>query len=107
MSKADDRKVEKALLKKALGYTEDVAKTYKLKRIEYQDGKKVLEVEELAQGVDQTFVPPDLASQIFWLKNRKPKEWKEKVSDNLEQESAELFDHLMREFKDEVERETD
>ena len=107
MKGTDDQKVEKALLKKALGYTKSVAKTYKLKRIEYQDGKKTLEVEELAQGADQIFVPPDLASQIFWLKNRKPKDWKEKVSENLEQESAAIFNRLMGEFKDEVEQETD
>lgn len=107
MRTADDRNVEKALLKKALGYTEDVLKTYKLKRIEYKDGKKELEVEELAQGVDQVFVPPDLASQIFWLKNRKPKEWKEKISGNAEQESLEKLDKLFGEFNDEFQQETD
>ena len=106
MSRSDDRKVELALLKKALGYTEEVVKTYKLKRIEYQDGKKTLEVEELAQGADQVFVPPDLASQIFWLKNRKPSVWKEKIGDHAERDSADMLDKLIGEFKDEIQQKT-
>ena len=67
-----DSKIQNALLKKATGYTVDVAKSYKLRRVEYEDGKKVCEFEELAQGVDQVHVPADLSAQIFWLKNRMP-----------------------------------
>ena len=67
-----DQQIENALLKKATGYTVDVSKAYKLRRVEYEDGKKVCEFEELAQGVDQVHVPADLSAQIFWLKNRMP-----------------------------------
>ena len=70
-----DSKIQNALLKKATGYTVDVAKSYKLRRVEYEDGKKVCEFEELAQGVDQVHVPADLSAQIFWLKNRMPEKW--------------------------------
>ena len=43
-------------------------------------GKKLKEYEELALGVDESYVPPDLKAEIFWLKNRMPLRWKEKDS---------------------------
>lgn len=60
-----DIQVENALLKRALGYS------YKEVKTEISDeGKKVITtVKE---------VIPDVTAQIFWLKNRKPEEWKDK-----------------------------
>lgn len=57
-----DIKVENALLKRALGYdyTEYVIDT---------DGKK--------KAVKKQ-IPPDVTAMIFWLKNRRPKEWRDK-----------------------------
>lgn len=59
-----DIQVENALLKRALGYdwtetTEEI----------YGDGKK--HVKSILRHV-----PPDPASMVFWLKNRKPKYWR-------------------------------
>lgn len=104
---AADCEIESALLKKASGYTVDVVKTYKVKRIEYEDGKKVCEFEELAQGVDQVHVPADLAAQIFWLKNRKPEKWRDKPEVNTEGAALQKLDEMMGEWKDAVEQETD
>lgn len=65
-----DRQVENALLKRALGYQYD-----EVKREEYynQEGelveKKTVTTKELI---------PDTTAQIFWLKNRKPAEWRDK-----------------------------
>lgn len=73
-----DREVENALLKKAKGYTVDLVKTFKVKRAVYENGKKVEEYEELQQGIDQMHVPADTTAQIFWLKNRKPEDWRDR-----------------------------
>lgn len=60
-----DRQVENALLKRALGYTyEEVTNE------ESEDGYKVKRV--------MKEVVPDTTAQIFWLKNRKPSEWRDK-----------------------------
>lgn len=61
-----DRQVENALLKRALGYEyEEVTK-------ELTDfGLKITKV------VTKQVVP-DTTAQIFWLKNRKPAEWRDK-----------------------------
>ena len=58
--------VENALLKSALGYTYDEVKTET-----FPDG---------TQKVTHTIkeVLPNSTAQIFWLKNRKPKEWRDR-----------------------------
>ena len=61
-----DAQVEKALLKKAIGYT-----FTETKKIVEADGKRRVEkIERQAH--------PDVAAQIFWLKNRKPDEWRDR-----------------------------
>lgn len=58
-----DRQVENALLKRALGYTYD--------ETTYEDGVETKRVTKE--------VAPDTTAQIFWLKNRKPVEWRDKI----------------------------
>ena len=71
----------KALYKKATGFNVGLKKTYKLKRVEYDPdtGKKLREFEELATGVDETYVPGDLNAEKFWLKSRQPDLWSEQA----------------------------
>jgi hypothetical protein len=61
-----DREVENALYKRALGYWVTETKTTTL-----PDG--AVKVEEIRKHV-----APDTTAQIFWLKNRKPDQWREK-----------------------------
>lgn len=66
-----DTQVENALLRRALGY-------------DYEE--TITEVEDLGGGKTKKHVrrvtkhvPPDTTAQIFWLKNRKPKQWRDKM----------------------------
>lgn len=61
-----DIQVENALFKRAIGYKDIVAKVKIL-----NDGTPIPYVEEVVY-------PPDVTAQIFWLKNRKPAEWRDK-----------------------------
>lgn len=61
-----DRQVENALLKRALGYEYEEIKE------KYEGGICV------ERTVTKKEVIPDTTAQIFWLKNRKPDEWREK-----------------------------
>lgn len=70
-----DIEVENALLKKALGYKYDEVtyeRVYDKDRQEYvkQETKRVTKE-----------VQPDPLSIFYWLKNRKPDKWKDKISD--------------------------
>lgn len=63
-----DIEVENALLKRALGYKYDEV----IKEINNDTGEL-----ETTKVVTKE-VQPDTTAQIFWLKNRKPKEWRDK-----------------------------
>lgn len=68
-----DFEVENALLKRALGYryTEVTTETrFDMEGNEYEY-KRTVEKE----------MPPDTTAQIFWLKNRKPAQWRDKPQD--------------------------
>ena len=69
-----DRQVENALLKRALGY-------------KYTEVTKELTENGLVVTKEVTKeVVPDTTAQIFWLKNRKPNEWRDKQNVELEGE---------------------
>lgn len=81
-----DIHVENALLKRALGY-------------EYEE--TITEVEELAGGHQKKHIrkvmkhcPPDTTAQIFWLKNRRPERWRDKV-EQVQTVGNELLESLM------------
>lgn len=62
-----DREVENALLKNALGYeTEEITEEY--------DAKGRL----ISSKRIKKKVAPNTTAQIFWLKNRKPADWRDK-----------------------------
>lgn len=67
-----DYEVENALLKRALGY-EYEEKTYETSYDE-RTGKSI---ERLTKRTTKQ-VAPDTTAQIFWLKNRKTREWRDK-----------------------------
>lgn len=71
-----DFEVENALLKRALGYT-----------ITIQEDKldKNGRVHTLEKEVH---IPADTTAQIFWLKNRKPNNWKDKVETDEDKEAV-------------------
>ena len=81
-----DIQVENALLKRALGY-------------DYEE--TITEVEELAGGKQKKHIrkvmkhmPPDTTAQIFWLKNRRPDRWRDKV-EQVQTVGNELLESLM------------
>lgn len=68
-----DYEVENALLKRALGYKYE-EKTYE----SIYDKELDIHTERLTKRVTKQ-VAPDTTALIFWLKNRKPKQWRDKV----------------------------
>lgn len=67
-----DREVENALLKRALGYT------YNEVTQEADEFGKLAVSKVVTKQVS-----PDVTAQIFWLKNRKPKEWRDRKETEL------------------------
>ena len=67
-----DFEVENALLKRALGY--------EYEEETYENGILTKKVEK--------HVAPDTTAQIFWLKNRKPNTWKDKIETDEDKEAV-------------------
>lgn len=86
-----DFEVENALLKKALGYT-------------YEEVTE--DVETLTNGKQRTLkrtvtkiVPPDTTAAIFWLKNRKPAQWRDRPEPPVSTEALEKLDAVLANIK--------
>jgi hypothetical protein len=62
-----DARVEQSLYRRALGYSHDAVKI------------AVNAQGEVTQVPFVEHYPPDTTAAIFWLKNRKPDEWRDKV----------------------------
>ena len=63
---SDGERVEKALLRRAVGYTQT-----EITRQKGKDGKL-----EIVKTVEKQ-VMPSTTAQIFWLKNRRPDKWRD------------------------------
>lgn len=71
-----DIQVENALLKRALGYKFNEITKERVIELDPQTGEpdsKMVVTKEVLKEVQ-----PDVTAQIFWLKNRKPKDWRDK-----------------------------
>ncbi len=77
---ADDR-VERALYQKAVGFEHDTVKI-----MQYEGNPVIVPYREK--------VAPDTTACIFWLKNRRRKEWRDKVE--VEHDAGENFTDLWR-----------
>lgn len=102
-----DRLVENALLKKATGEVRTLRKPIKVKEVLYENGKRLAERERIEYVEEEIYIPPDTTAQIFWLKNRKPEEWRDKrnVESKIEFEDDGFLEALradMESKKDEV-----
>lgn len=89
-----DYEVENALLKRALGYK------YEEKTYESIYNKELdMYTEELTKRVTKQ-VAPDTTALIFWLKNRKPKQWRDKVDIEGEtnKETLNKLDEVLKEL---------
>lgn len=83
-----DRQVENALLKRALGYRyEEITKEEKPvfdeagNAVLDDNGNLTFAMQPIKIVVKE--VQPDVTAQIFWLKNRKPAEWRDKKETEL------------------------
>lgn len=81
-----DIEVENALLKNALGYEYEETETIVTIA---EDGTKTQRVKKIKR-----YAQPDTSAAIFWLKNRKPEEWRntsQAYKDKTEAETAKLI----------------
>ena len=66
--------IEKALLKRALGFKQEEVHTEEM--IDRESGK-VLETAKRRKVTKE--IVPDVRALLFWLKNRRPERWRERI----------------------------
>jgi len=81
-----DYEVENSLFKKATGFYYEEEKTI----VEEVGGRTKTKTE-----IYKKFVIPDTASMIFWLKNRQPEYWKDKIVTSPEEQELSQVDKLL------------
>ena len=90
-----DIEVENALRKKALGFRETEQTVSTRRTVEYENGKRVREVTEPVVTEVEKYYPPDTTAQIFWLKNRKPEQWRDKQEQKVDlTEAVKIVDSI-------------
>lgn len=89
-----DLEVENALYKKATGYTVTVKKPMKVKTRKQLKGKGLIEEEHIEYVEEEIYIQPDTVAQIFWLKNRKPGKWRDKI-ETIPEAKNELLQSLL------------
>lgn len=80
-----DMEVENALLKRAMGFEYEETETW-VEEVEGVQKKRIKRIKKYA--------PPDTGAAIFWLKNRKPEEWRrvnKALADKTEAETKKLL----------------
>ena len=61
--------IEASMLKSALGFSKTVVKHYKLRHVEYENGKRLSEHEELVEVEEEIYFPPSFNAARFLLLN--------------------------------------
>lgn len=87
--------VENALFKSATGEVKTIRKPIKVKTEKSVPGKSKIIEEHIEYADEQIYIPPQVTAQIFWLKNRKPSNWKDKPDgDNFNDALQEMLKGL-------------
>lgn len=84
-----------------LGISIQTFYTYKKSHLEFfeslKKGKEVVDY-EVENALLKNALSGNITAQIFWLKNRKPKQWKDKVNieDESNKETLEKLDEVLK-----------
>ena len=95
-----DKEVENALYKSAMGYDyEEITEELRFDR-------KLGDYKMVVTKRAKKHMPPNTASIIFWLKNRKPEIWKDK-QEITDTKALDKLDDILGELKNEADREAE
>lgn len=84
-----DINVVESLYKRAIG-------------IEYEEVELKTDGQNKSKRVVKKLIPPDTTAQIFWLKNRQPKSWRDKQVTETTINVVDEMTSLMKEISDEA-----
>lgn len=90
-----------------LGINQDTLYTYKKKYPEFSEalkkGKEVVDF-EVENALLKNALGGNVTAQIYWLNNRKPKQWKNKRNDETNNDEISKVEQLLNKLKEEAEK---
>lgn len=78
-ARANNESVERSLLETALGGVRVLKKPVKLKSTSFDARGRRVEKEKIVYADEEVYIQPNVKAQIFWLTNREPERWRNKV----------------------------
>ena len=90
-ARAYDDEVVDSLHGNTLGGTVVLKTPIKVKEKIYENGRVVREIEKVVVADREEYVKPDTVAQMYWLNNRKKKDWKAKPTEEVEGTEGDRF----------------
>lgn len=78
-ARANNESVERSLLETALGGVRVLKKPMKLKSTSFDARGRRVEKEKIVYADEEIYIQPNVKAQIFWLTNREPERWRNRV----------------------------
>jgi hypothetical protein len=78
-----DMEIAASLNKRATGFEYIEQQAIKVKEVQYENGKRVSEIEHVEVIPTLKVEPPDARAAQFWLKNRRSHIWRDKIETEL------------------------
>lgn len=78
-ARAVNESVERSLLETAVGGVRVLKKPIKIKTTTYDARGRRVEKEKIVYADEEVYIQPNVKAQIFWLTNREPERWRNKV----------------------------
>ena len=90
-----------------LGINPDTLYTYQKKYPEFSEalkkGKEVVDF-EVENALLKSALSGNVTAQIYWINNRKPKQWKNKRNDETNNDEISKVEQLLNKIKEEAEK---
>lgn len=74
-----DMEVAQSLYRGAIDRTVPKQVAIKVKEVKYENGKRLSDTEKVIITQVEEFIPADFRNAQFWLKNRNPERWRDKI----------------------------
>ena len=87
-ARAVNERVERSLLETALGGVRVLKKPMKIKTTSFDARGRRVEKEKIVYADEEIYIQPNVKAQIFWLTNREPERWRNRVEAAIVDDNA-------------------
>ena len=98
-ARAVNERVERSLLETALGGVRVLKKPMKIKTTTYDARGRRIDREKIVMAEEEVYIKADVKAQIFWLTNREPERWRNKVEAAIVDDNTVNYEMCIRDSR--------